>query len=316
MAQDALAYRTRDVITVHAVPVARKVAVVVLSVLCGLAIAVLWSANLVDDQIGEKVARGMLGHDARTGAVGTGLAGGLFAFVVGLAGTFTACNVAAFSAVGPMLGGGTSAASRMRLALRQVGWLALGVIVVAGVYGAIGAAIGTRIPQLNTHTIGNHVPVRVVQSAIVFTVIGVVFLWLGLAAINVVPDPLRRLTARWPNTPLVVMGALIGGFLIGRPYPLFFRLFQEAARTHDPLFGAATFILTALGNILVMVVLFLLLAAASGERYRRWLAAKPGRVATLTAVALIVGGAFMVFYWGVRLPARFDYGWFPRMPWS
>jgi hypothetical protein len=315
MTQEALAYRT-DAVAVHTVPVARKATIVVLSVLCGLAIAVLWSANLVDDQIGENVASNLLGHDARAGAVGSGLAGALFAFVAGLAGTFTACNVAAFSAVGPMLGGGTSATSRMRQALPRVGWLALGVIVVAGAYGAVGAAIGTRIPQLSTHRIGNHVPVRVVQAAIVFTVIGMVFLWLGLAAINVLPDPLRRLTARWPNTPLVVMGALIGGFLIGRPYPLFFKLFQEAARTHNPLFGAATFILTALGNITVTVVLFLALAAASGERYQRWLSARPGRVATLTAIALIIGGAFMVFYWGVRLPARFDYGWFPRMPWS
>jgi hypothetical protein len=109
---------------------------------------------------------------------------------------------------------------------------------------------------------------------------------------------------------------LIGGFLIGRPYPLFFKLFQEAARTHNVFYGAGTFVLTAIGNILVMAVLFVILAAAMGSRYQRWLAQRPGRVATITAAALIVGGAFLIFYWGVRLPANFAYGWFPHMPWS
>lgn len=303
-------------ITVDAVPAARKAVVVTVGVLAGLALAVLWSARLVDDQIGVNVTGGVLGSDATTGAVSGGLAGALFAFVAGFAGTFTACNVAAFSAVGPMLNGRAGAAARMREALPRIGWLALGVVVTAGVYGGIAAAIGPGIPQLDTHTIGNGVPVRLVQSVIVFTVIGLAFLWLGLAAISVVPDPLRRLTARRPNTPLVVLGVLIGGFLIGRPYPLFFRLFQTAAKAHDPLFGAGAFILTALGNILLMALLFLALTAGVGGRYARWLAARPNRLATLTASALIVGGAFLVFYWGVRLPARFDYGWFPRMPWS
>jgi hypothetical protein len=203
----------------------------------------------------------------------------------------------------------------MRQALPRLGWLALGVVVTAALYGAVGAAFGTHIPQLSTNTVGHHVPLRLVQSVVVFTVIGVAFVWLGLAAIKVVPDPLRRLTARWPNAPLVVMGVLIAGFLIGRPYPLFFKLFRQAAETHDPLFGAGTFVLTALGNIAVLAVLFLALAAGAGGRLQRWLTARPGRLATVTAVALLVGGAFMVFYWGVRLPARFDYGWFPRMPW-
>jgi hypothetical protein len=294
----------------------RRTVVILASVGVGLAIAVLWSARLVDAEIGETVADGILGRDARAGAVGTGLAGAVFAFVAGLAGTFTACNIAAFSAVGPLMGRGDTALSRTRQALPQLGWLSLGVVAIAGVYGAIGAAIGTRIPQLSTQTIGHNMPVRVVQSSIVFTVLGLVFVWLGLAAIRVVPDPLAPLTRRWPNSQMVVMGVLIGAFLIGRPYPLFFKLFQQAAATHNPLFGAATFILTALGNILVMAVVFLALVIGSRGRFGRWLTARPGRLATLTATALIIGGAFMVFYWGVRLPARFDYLWFPRMPWQ
>jgi hypothetical protein len=36
----------------------------------------------------------------------------------------------------------------------------------------------------------------------------------------------------------------------------------------------------------------------------------------LVGGGLLIGGAFMVFYWGVRLPAQFDYGWFPQMPYN
>jgi len=57
------------------------------------------------------------------------------------------------------------------------------------------------------------------------------------------------------------MGALIGGFLIGRPYPLFHKMFEYAASTHNPFYGALSFILVALGNIVVMALLFLALSA-------------------------------------------------------
>jgi hypothetical protein len=315
MAQSAITL-TAEVPDADAAAPVRRLPVVTIGVAVGLLLAVLWSATLVDDQIGENVANNLLGHDALTGGVSSGLSGGIFAFVAGLAGTFTACNIAAFSAVGPMLGAGTSAASRARQALPRLGWLALGTLATAAVYGAIGAILGNRLPQLNTSTVGNHVPVRLVQSAIVFTVIGLAFLWLGLAAAHVLPDPLKHLEARWSGARLLVMGILVGGFLIGRPYPLFFNLFEEAARTHNPLYGAGTFMMTALGNIVVMAIVFVLLAVALGNRYQRWLTARAGRMATVSAVALIIGGAFLIFYWGVRLPAGFGYGWFPVMPWN
>jgi len=155
-------------------PTTRRALIVTFGVVVGIALAVLWSAQLVDDQIGENVASNLLGHDARSSAVGSGVAGGVFAFVAGLAGTFTACNVAAFSAVGPMLGDADTVGARLRQALRRSGWLALGVVIVAGVYGAVGAAVGTGIPQFSSDTVGNHMPVRLVQSLIVFVVIGVI----------------------------------------------------------------------------------------------------------------------------------------------
>lgn len=290
----------------------RRWLVVGSSVAVGLAIAVLWSAQLVDDDIGVNTASGLLGQNATNAAVTGTVAGLIFAFVTGLAGTFTACNVAVFSAIAPMVRSRPSLAGRVGQAARPLGWLSLGAVVVAGLYGAIGALLGTRIPQLSTATIGDGVPVRILQSITVFGVIGLVMLYLGLAALEIAPDPLRRLSARWTPAREVFMGVLIGGFLVGRPWPLFHKMFAYAASTHDAAFGAAVFVLIVLGNMLLMGLLFLVLSLTG---FARWLRATPSRIMTVTAVALLIGGTFTFVYWGVRAPAHLGFGWFPTMPW-
>jgi hypothetical protein len=71
-------------------------------------------------------------------------------------------------------------------------------------------------------------------------------------------------------------------------------------------------VLVVVGNLVLMGLLFLLLSVS---RFPRWLGAKPSRVATVTAVALLVGGTFTFVYWGIRVPAHLGFGWFPTMPW-
>jgi hypothetical protein len=293
-------------------PAARRGPVIVWSVLIGLAVAVLWSAQLADDDIGLNTANGLLGQDATSATITGTLTGLVFAFVTGLAGTFTACNVAVFSAIAPMVRDRPSVGGRLRQALRPLGWLTVGAVVVAAVYGGVGALLGTSIPQLSTATVGDGIPVRILQSVVVFGVIGLVMLYLGLAALRVVPDPLARLTAWWPAAPQLVMGVLIGGFLIGRPWPLFHKMFLDAASTHDVFYGAGTFVLVAIGNMLLMGVLFVVLSIS---RFPQWLRANPTRIATVTAVALLIGGAFTFIYWDIRVPAGLGFGWFPKMPW-
>ena len=294
-------------------PTAHQGLVIGLSLLIGLAIAVLWSAQLVDDDIGVHVANGILRQNAASANVTGTVTSLVFAFITGIAGTFTACNVAVFSAIAPMVGNRPSTTGRVGQALRPLGWLTLAALVVAGGYGAVGALVGSRLPQLSTETVGsNHIPVRLLQSIGVFGVIGLIMLYLGLGVLGIVPDPLARLTQRWPPARQVVMSVLIGGFLIGRPWPLFFKIFQHAAGTHNALLGAATFALVVIGNMVLMGMLFLLLSVS---HFPRWLRAKPGRTATVSAVALLIGGAFVVVYWGIRAPAQFGLGWFPKMPW-
>ncbi|WP_239312547.1 hypothetical protein [Plantactinospora mayteni] len=296
----------------------RRVLVIVLSVLAGFALTVVWSAHFVDSVIGDTVADGLLGHDARDTPITGVTAGILFAFVSGLAGTFTACNIAVFGAMAPVLGEGRSVRQRLAATLRPLGWITAGMVAVSATYGAIAALVGTRMPQFSTAptSTGAGLPPRLIQSMVVFGLIGVVLIYLGLAAVGVLPDPLARVSARFPGAYPLVLGALIGAFLIGRPFPLFRMMFRDAAESHNPLYGAIAFVLQSVGNMVVVAVLLLVLAYAMGGRLGRWLTARPGRVATVTGAALLVAGSFTLLYWDVRLLARFDLIWFPSMPWN
>ncbi|MCT9933231.1 hypothetical protein N5079_23760 [Planotetraspora sp. A-T 1434] len=193
-----------------------------------------------------------------------------------------------------------------------------GLAPVSAIYGAIAGFAGTAMPQFSTAqgAAGTLSP-RSVQSMVVFGVIGLVMLYLGLAALRVVPDPFARVVTRHPNAPTVFMGVLIGGFLIGRPFALFRQIFRDAAESGNPLYGAAAFVMQSVGNIVIMAVLFIVLAAVGGSRLQRWLSAKPGRAAILTASALIIAGVFTFLYWDVRTLARREIiPWYPTAPWS
>ncbi|GAA3233780.1 hypothetical protein ACFO1B_23435 [Dactylosporangium siamense] len=293
----------------------RRWLVLLVSVVVGLFIAYAWSSELVDREIGFNVANGILGHDANTTPIDGIGAGILFAFVTGLAGSFTACNIAVFGAVTPMVGHTASRSQRLLQTLRPLGWLAVGMIPVSAVYGAIVGLVGTRMPQFSTASFSSVSP-RILQAMIVFGIIGLVMLIMGLSALKYIPDPLGPVSRRFPNAPLVLMGVLIGGLLIGRPYPLFRAMFRHAAETHDPWYGAFAFTLQSVGNIVVMAVLFLALSYLIGGRLRRWLAARPARITALTAGAFLIAALFMLGYWELRLLGRFGYLWFPTAPWN
>lgn len=287
--------------------------ILVFSILGGLALAVLWSYEFVDSTIGDNVANTLLGHDAKETAIAGTAAGLLFAFVSGLAGTFTACNIAMAASIGPMsqasrtgLGGRTSGA--VRAILRPVAYLTAGMVAVSATYGFVGVLLGDRLPQLSTDTVGE-MPVRIVQSSVVFGIIGLALTYLGLAALGILPD----IFASRPTARVVALGALIGGFLIGRPYPLFNKLFHWAAESGNPLYGAGAFILQSLGNIVIVTAIFALVVALSRGRFLTWLSATPKRAAAVSGALLVALGIFTVVYWDVRVPALFGYGWFPTM---
>jgi hypothetical protein len=305
--------RKENITVVPEMPPGRRGRIVFGSILAGVLLAVLWSFEFVDHVIGDNVANTLLGRDAKATAVGGTVAGMVFALVSGLAGTFTACNIAMAASIGPMGQASASGPARggLRSLLKPVGWLALGMIVVSGAYGVIGVLVGDRMPQLSTAT-ADGIPVRLWQSMIAFGIVGLAFVYLGLASMRVLPDPF----ARRPVARVVTLGALVGAFLIGRPYPLFNKLFHWAVDSGNPLYGAGAFILQSLGNILIVSALFALVVLLTRGRIVVWLASHPARTVAVTGALLIALGVFTVVYWDVRLPAMFGHGWFPTMPWN
>lgn len=178
--------------------------------------------------------------------------------------------------------------------------------------------VGTSMPQFSTApSAPGTLSGRSIQSMIVFGLIGLAMCCLGLSSLGLVPDPFARVTRRFPNAPLVFVGVLIGGFLIGRPFALFRQLFRHAGESGNPLYGAAAFTLQSLGNIVIISVLFLILVNATGGRVQRWLAARPSRITVITAVTFLVAGAFTFLYWDIRVLARRNIiPWYPLAPWS
>lgn len=281
----------------------RRGMIILFSAVAGFLLTVIWSASFVDSTIGDSVANTLLGHDAKETPITGIIAGITFAFVSGLAGTFTACNIAAFGAVAPLVGESTSQRDRLVNTLKPLGWLSVGMVSVSAAYGALVGLVGTRMPQFSTAPSGAGLSPRSIQSMVVFGLIGLVMIYLGLAALGVVPDPFARISKRFPNAPMVVMGVLIGGFLVGRPFALFRQMFRDAAESGNVLYGAVAFTLQSLGNIVIMAAIFLLLAYFGGGRLQRWFGARPSRIATVTAIAFIVAGTFTFLYWDVRILA-------------
>jgi hypothetical protein len=274
--------------------------IIVLSVLAGTIAAVLWPSDLMDMVIPHSVTSAILGQDAHV--INGLLAGVLFAAVTGLANTFSACNAVATAAVAPLSGASGSGSPEVAKTVRSLGWLGLGAAAVAGTYGAIGALIGTSLPQLSEATVAGDIPVSHVQAAVVFGFIGLALVYLGLAELRLVPDVLAAASRRLPYARLAVLGALVGAASIGRPHPQFLEMFGFAAQTHNPAYGALVFLLQTAGNLVIVVALTLLLVHGTRGRFARWMTANAGRAAAITATVFLVSGAFTLLYWDVRLP--------------
>ncbi|MFL6140772.1 MAG: hypothetical protein ACJ72N_02735 [Labedaea sp.] len=297
----------------------RRWSLVVYSAIAGVVLAVIWSPRLVDGVIASSIADPVVGGDATDVAISGSAAAAVFAFITGVGGMFTACNIAVFGAIAPLSAQPDGLRNKLVAVLRPIGWLALGAVVVAGVYGAIGVFIGDNSPQLSDARIGDPqtgLRVRSIQSAVVFTLIGAVMVWYALGKLRLARFPLDRFFARYRWAEMAFLGALIGGFLVGRPFGMFRHMYEYAASTDNPLIGFLTFALQSLGNIVGVTILLLLITLLTRGGFQRWLAATPSRAARFTAAAFTVFGTFFIFYWGVKLGSRAGWYWWPTMPYS
>lgn len=286
---------------------------ILVGLVVGLLVALFWQASIADESIGFTVAGtilpGSTAHGWTVANVGIGV---IFAIAAGLGTTFTACNCVVFSCIAPL----TSTKGQARLSMgRILLWMALGVICVTAVYGIVGAFLDKQMPSLSTATlpIGSpHLPVRLLQSSVVFVCLGLLLFYAGLTVLQVAQNPFRKLVAQRPWLVPLSLGVMVGFFTVGRPFPLFRTLFQYSAGTGNPFLGGLLIALQGLCNIAVMALLFVLLTWGTRGFIERWMQANPFRAKVLIAVSVIGGGTFLIAYWGLRLYAQFGIGWFPH----
>jgi cytochrome c biogenesis protein CcdA len=224
--------------------------------------------------------------------------GVVFAAVAGLAATFTACNCVVFAML-PGLTCSADQSSSRRLAVRVLGRFTLGVLVVGVLYGLYVGTLGAGVKEFNAQ--------RLPQAEIVFTTLGsLMIIWavIGFGFLHRLTDRVPAGFQAWlssQTTRATIMGLMVGSFAVGRPYPVFRDLLTYAASSHNPFYGALVMAMQGVGQIAVMVALFLVIISLFSKRLTRWVTEKPNQPALITAIALMAGGSYFVFYWGISL---------------
>lgn len=283
-------------------PQAVRLGYLAAAVLAGLLVAGFWNAKVADGFGREIVAGHTIGDSsALSGSFaerGLGF-GFLFGAVAGLAATFTACNCVVFAL---LPGFAAQGAGRARPALRALGLFTASVMAVSAAYGMFIGFLGPHgIEAFNAREI------RLAQASTVFTVLGVLMLVWGALELGfltglrqrISPD-LRALVAR-PSTKAALLGIMVGAFSIGRPFPVMRDFLVYAATAHNPIYGAGVMMMQGLGQIALMVLLLLAIVYGLGSTLTRWVATRPHQVTLTSALALVAGGTFFLYYWGFAL---------------
>ncbi|QXD15031.1 hypothetical protein GQ464_016735 [Rhodocaloribacter litoris] len=288
------------------------------TIAAAVVIAGFWNYHVVDGFGRDVVAGRTIGDTSRLAqgydAYGAGF-GFLFAAIAGLAATFTACNCVVFA----MLPGLICSTDRKRQGARP--WRALGAFV-AGVL-VVCAAYGLYVGTLGAEGVAayNERGARLAQAQTVFTTIGLVMLVWGIvelgfagALVERVALPVRAFFGT-TTAKAGIIGTLVGLFAVGRPFPVFREFLTYAASAESPLYGAGVMMVQGLGQIAVMAVLFAVMVWLGGRRLVRWAAEKPHQPVLLSGLALVAGGTFFVFYWGLAFALDigrwgFKLGWY------
>jgi sulfite exporter TauE/SafE len=127
-------------------------------------------------------------------------------------------------------------------------------------------------------------------------------------------SPITRAFFAQPSTKAALLGLLVGTFAVGRPFPVMRDFLAYAAAANSPAYGAAVMMVQGIGQIAVMVGLFLILVFGFGRRLTSWSQTRPEQVTLVSALSLVAGGSFFLFYWG--LARAFDIGrWGFRFGW-
>lgn len=287
------------------------------AVVLGILIAGFWNYHLVDGFGKEIIAGGTIGDTAELAgsfASHGSVFGILFAAVAGLAATFTACNCVVFAMLPGLACSTENKGTSVRLT-HVVGAFLGGVLAISGLYGLVIGILGPQgVEALNARS------VRLTQAQVVFTGLGgIMVVWslfeLGLLErwSQSLPERTRDFFAH-PTTKAGLLGTMVGLFAVGRPFPVFRQFLSYAAEASSPLYGAGVMMVQGAGQVLLMILLFALLIWGAGHRLSRWARTNPYQPRLVSGLALLAGGTFFIYYWGLSL--TFDIGfWGYKLGW-
>ncbi|MEX0660456.1 MAG: sulfite exporter TauE/SafE family protein [Balneolaceae bacterium] len=279
-----------------------------ISAFAAILIAGFWNYHLVDGFGQNFIAGNTIGDTSELAGgfeqYGSGF-GFIFAAIAGLAATFTACNCVVFA----MLPGLACSADQSKV---NNPWMALGafvggVTIVSIIYGIYIGLIGpTGVEAMNVQE------VRLSQAQTVFTVLGIIMLiwgFLEMGFLDRIKNLFSNSTQSFMGTAITkgtVIGILVGLFAVGRPFPVFREFLIYAAQAESPLYGAGVMMAQGLGQILIMILLFAIMVWIGGKKLMVWATESPHKPKLLSGLALITGGVFFIFYWGLAF--AFDIG--------
>ncbi len=280
-------------------------------------IAGFWNFRLVDEFGADFVAGNTIGDPAALAdeyATRGSAFGLVFAAIAGLAATFTACNCVVFAML-PGLTCSIDSPARKPSALGTFSVFVAGVLVVSGLYGLVIGFLGPEVVESLNQT-----QARFAQAHVVFTAIGSFMLIWGLLEmgfadnlIRAIPESVRD-TLGSTTTKGAILGVLVGLFAVGRPFPVFREFLAYAASANSPLYGAITMMVQGIGQIAVMALLFLIVIYFGKNRITTVANQAPYKFRMLSAVALLAGGSYFLYYWGLSL--AFDVGqWGFKLGW-
>ncbi len=87
-----------------------------------------------------------------------------------------------------------------------------------------------------------------------------------------------------------------------------------AASAGSPLYGAGVMMIQGLGQIAVMALLFGLIVWFAGSKIGAAAQKTPHKFQLISSIALITGGAYFIYYWGLAFV--FDIGqWGFKLGW-
>lgn len=268
----------------------------------GIIIAGFWNYHLVDG-FGKNIVAGNTIGDT-TSLAGTfsengGGFGFLFAAIAGLAATFTACNCVAFAML-PGLACSADRKNTRQSAIKAISAFVIPVALVGAFYGIFIGFLGPEGIELF-----NERPIRLAQAQAVFSMIGITMIVWGfieLGYFKKITDRFSDQTKQFftsPTTKASLLGVLVGLFAVGRPFPVFREFLTYAATANSPLYASVVMIIHGIGQITILLLLFFILVYFFGNKMMNWANQTPHKPRMLTALALLGGGAYFIFYWGI-----------------